>query len=240
MSHDAECSIHTDACPTWNEGRYTASTIRARHDIKSKIKVWLDDCLLHTKTDDDLLETFNFILKQCQKYGLKMHACKCVLFATIARYCERSVTKDGMRFDPKNMEALQTTREPQNGADLVHYVAAVNWMRSAIPSYSKRMDPLQESLAKCSREPQNKESCSRSVAATRSRTRRASGFQRFTRSFHGANDVGLPKPRKDDLCIDGCLRSLLCWLVTQISSSSWIFQWKRKTTILLRFCQASS
>jgi hypothetical protein len=29
-------------------------------DIKSNIKVWLDDCLLHTTTEDDLLETLNF------------------------------------------------------------------------------------------------------------------------------------------------------------------------------------
>jgi hypothetical protein len=29
-------------------------------DIKSRIKVWLDDCLLYTKTEDDLLATFNF------------------------------------------------------------------------------------------------------------------------------------------------------------------------------------
>jgi hypothetical protein len=29
-------------------------------DIKSNIKEWLDDCLLHTKTGDDLLETLNF------------------------------------------------------------------------------------------------------------------------------------------------------------------------------------
>jgi hypothetical protein len=36
------------------------------------------------------------------------------------------ITKDGVLFDPKNMEALQTMREPQNGADLVQYVAAVN------------------------------------------------------------------------------------------------------------------
>jgi predicted DNA-binding transcriptional regulator YafY len=38
--------------------------------------------------------------------------------------------------------------EPQNGADLVHYVAAVNWMRSAIPNCSKRVAPLQAALAK--------------------------------------------------------------------------------------------
>jgi hypothetical protein len=71
-----------------------------------------------------------------------------VLFATTVRYCGRLITKDGVRFDPINMEALQTMQEPQNGADLVQYVAAVNWMRSAIPNYSKRVAPLQEALAK--------------------------------------------------------------------------------------------
>jgi hypothetical protein len=38
--------------------------------------------------------------------------------------------------------------EPQNGADFAQYVAAVNWMRSAIPNYSKRVAPLQAALAK--------------------------------------------------------------------------------------------
>jgi hypothetical protein len=55
-------------------------------DIKSNIKVWLDVCLLLTKTEDDLLATLNFIFKQCQEHGLKLHAIKCMLFATIMRY----------------------------------------------------------------------------------------------------------------------------------------------------------
>jgi hypothetical protein len=46
------------------------------------------------------------------------------------------------------MEALQTMHEPQNGAELVQYVAAVNWMRSAIPNHSKGVAPLQAALAK--------------------------------------------------------------------------------------------
>jgi hypothetical protein len=116
--------------------------------IKSNIKVWLSDCLLHTKTEDDLLATLNFFFNQCREHGLKLHASKCVLFAPTVRFCGRLITKDGVRFDPKNMEALQTMQEPQSGADLVQYVAAVNWMRSAIPNYSKRVAPLQEVLAK--------------------------------------------------------------------------------------------
>jgi hypothetical protein len=98
-------------------------------DIKSNIKVWLDDRLLHTKTEDDLLATLNFFFKQCHKYELELHSSKCVLFLITMRYCERLITKNGVHFDSKNMEALQTIHEPQNGADLVQYVAAVNWMQ---------------------------------------------------------------------------------------------------------------
>jgi hypothetical protein len=94
--------------------------------IKSNIKVWLSDCLLHTKTEDDLLAILNFFFNQCREHGLKLHASKCVLFAPTVRFCGRLITKDGVRFDPKNMEALQTMQEPQSGADLVQYVAAVN------------------------------------------------------------------------------------------------------------------
>jgi hypothetical protein len=117
-------------------------------DIKSNIKVCLDDVLLHTKTEVDLLSTLNFFFKQCQEHELKLHASKCVLFASTVRYCGRLITKDGVRFDPKNMEELQTMYEPQNCADLVKYVAAVNWIQSAIPNYSKSVTPLQAALAK--------------------------------------------------------------------------------------------
>jgi hypothetical protein len=116
--------------------------------IKSNIKVWLDDCLLHTKTEDDMLATLNLFFKKCREHELKLHASKCVLFATTVRYCGSFITKGGVRIDPKNMKALQTMQEPQNVADLVQYVAAVKWMRSAIPNYSKRVAPLHAALAK--------------------------------------------------------------------------------------------
>jgi Reverse transcriptase (RNA-dependent DNA polymerase) len=69
-------------------------------DIKSNIKVWLDDCPLHTKTEDDLLASLNFFFKKCQEHGLKLHASKCVLFSTTVWYCGRLNNKDRVRFDP--------------------------------------------------------------------------------------------------------------------------------------------
>jgi hypothetical protein len=69
-------------------------------------------------------------------------------FPTTRSVYGRLIIKDGVRFDPNNMKALQTMREPQNGADLVQYVSAVIFMRSAIPNYLKRLVILQAALAK--------------------------------------------------------------------------------------------
>jgi hypothetical protein len=82
------------------------------------------------------------------KNGLNLQASKCRFFAIAVLYCGRLVTNDGVYFDVKHMEVLQTMPEPLNGADLVQYVVTENWMRSAIPNYSKRVAPLQEALAK--------------------------------------------------------------------------------------------
>jgi RNase H-like domain found in reverse transcriptase len=71
-----------------------------------------------------------------------------VLFTTTVRYCGRLITKYGVHFDSKNMEALQTMHESQNGADLVQYVTAVNWMLRAIPNNSNLAARLQAALAK--------------------------------------------------------------------------------------------
>jgi Reverse transcriptase (RNA-dependent DNA polymerase) len=73
---------------TWNATQNLQSVpVVMTDDIKSNIKVWLDDCLLHTKTEDNLLATLNFFIKKCQEHGLKLHASKCVLFATTVMYC---------------------------------------------------------------------------------------------------------------------------------------------------------
>jgi hypothetical protein len=102
--------------------------------------------ILRLKMTCSQLSTLFF--KKWQRYGSKLHSSNCVLLATMVRYCGRLITKNEVRFYPKNMQALQTMREPQNGADLVRYVVAIIWMRIAIPNYSKRVALLQAALAK--------------------------------------------------------------------------------------------
>jgi RNase H-like domain found in reverse transcriptase len=44
------------------------------------------------------------------------------------------------------MSTLQHMGTPQNGGDLVQYVAALNWMRSSLPLFAEKAAPLQDLL----------------------------------------------------------------------------------------------
>jgi hypothetical protein len=173
------------------------------NDINSNIKVWLNDCLLHMKTEDDLLATLNFFLKQGQNYGLKLHASMCVLFASTVRYCGMLITKDGIRFDPRIWKRCRQCTSRR---------MVPTWYSSKLDSKShyqllEACDPSSSSTGEIVRgqKSQDEGSCSLSVAATTLGTRGASGFQRFTSSCHGVNDFGIPRPRLESLCLDGCL-----------------------------------
>jgi hypothetical protein len=173
--------------------------------------IWLNDCLLHAKTEDDLLATLNFILKQCQKYGLKLHARKCVLFLTTVRYCGPFIAKDGVR-------TTQTIWKHSR------QYASRQWCRLGTVCRGSKLDakrdtqlleacgPSSSSIGESVRgyKPQDEECCSRSVAATPLSTRGLSGFQRLASSYHGVNDFGFPRPKQKDPCLDRFLRSFLC------------------------------
>jgi Reverse transcriptase (RNA-dependent DNA polymerase)/RNase H-like domain found in reverse transcriptase len=211
-------------------------------DIMSNIKVWLDDCLLHTETKDNLLAILNFFFKKCQEHGLKLHASKCVLFESTVRYFGRLITKDGVRFDPKNIEALQTMQEPQNGADLVQYVAAVNWMRSAIPNYSKRVAPLQAALAKMF---EGKSRRTKNDAAAVSllhhwRPEEQAAFKILQAAIMESMTLAFPDPDKRICVLADASDRFYAGLVTQIYAELLDLPMEEQDHQPLAFCQASS
>jgi Reverse transcriptase (RNA-dependent DNA polymerase) len=211
-------------------------------DIKSNTKVWLDDCLLHTKTEDDLLATLNLFFKHCQKDGLKLHASKCVLAETKVRYCGRLITKDGVRFYPKNMEALQTMLMPQNGADLVQYVAAVNWMRSAIPNYSKRVAPRQAALAKLF---EGKSRRTKQAAAAVSLLqlwgrKEQAGFKDLQAAIMELLTLAFPDPGKRICVFPDASDRFYAGLMTQIDDEQLDLPMEEQDHQPLAFCQANS
>jgi RNase H-like domain found in reverse transcriptase len=116
------------------------------HDIRHSVKIWLDDNMIHVTDEEKLLEVLEYFFKKCLQQGPFLHAGKCNLYGTEVRYCGRIITAEGVRNDPRTMSALQQMGTPQNGGDLVQYVAALNWMRSSLRLIAEKAAPLQDIL----------------------------------------------------------------------------------------------
>lgn len=50
------------------------------------------------------------MLKALQRHGVKLRPTKCELFRKEVRYVGRLVSADGVRLDPKDLEAIQALR----------------------------------------------------------------------------------------------------------------------------------
>jgi len=132
-----------------NAVSYCQSSIQlmCKHML-DKFLQWLDDLLFFATTADELLTSLEAFFEVCAKFGLKLHAAKCKLFLKEVRWCGRVIGEQGIRMDPARLEALLHIEKPVSGDQLQQFVCAANWMRAAIPEFTKTMAPLAELLEK--------------------------------------------------------------------------------------------
>ena len=111
-------------------------------DLSDAILAWLDDLLMHAIDEHALLKLLRRFFQMCRDYNLKLHPGKCVLFSKMVRWCGRLISFNGVRFDPRRVQALHDMALPVTGADLQQFVCALNWMRTSIPSFATLISPL--------------------------------------------------------------------------------------------------
>jgi Reverse transcriptase (RNA-dependent DNA polymerase) len=114
--------------------------------LSEQLVAWLDDLLLHATADSLMLAHLRTFFTLCREYNLKLHPGKCTLFADLVRWCGRLVSGIGVRFDPRRIQGLLQMSAPQTGADLQQFLCALDWMRTAIPSFAELVPPLQKLL----------------------------------------------------------------------------------------------
>jgi Reverse transcriptase (RNA-dependent DNA polymerase) len=106
------------------------------------LKSFLDDYLLHCRTEAELLQILRQFFAICRLHRLKISPLKTDCFLREANFCGRLISADGIRFDPKGLQTLKEMHTPETVADLYQFVCAMNWMRVSIPDYAQLMAPL--------------------------------------------------------------------------------------------------
>ncbi|KAH9185665.1 hypothetical protein AeNC1_012358 [Aphanomyces euteiches] len=108
--------------------------------------IWIDDLLVYSNSQTELMLSFEKVLEICLQSGLKLNPEKCDFFATEVKWCGKLVSGSGIRHDPSRIHALRDLPVPKTGADLQQFMCAVNWLRTHIPRYNEVVNPLSTAL----------------------------------------------------------------------------------------------
>ena len=68
---------------------------------------YFDDVFCYSTAFKDHVEVLRHILRALQHHGVKLRPTKCELFKKEIRYVGRLVSAEGVRIDPKDLEAIQ-------------------------------------------------------------------------------------------------------------------------------------
>lgn len=110
---------------------------------------WVDDFLLHSRDEDELVVHLEKFFKLCFDFNLKLHPGKVQLYEKSVTFCGRILDDKGVRFDPRNLAALRDMKYPTTGGELQQFMCATNWMRMGIPNYAETVGPLHKLMEEC-------------------------------------------------------------------------------------------
>ncbi|KAK2908370.1 hypothetical protein Q8A73_009443 [Channa argus] len=109
---------------------------------------YLDDILCYARTFEDHVEGLRKVLRALQSHGVKLRATKCDLFKREVRYVGCLVSAEGVRIDPKDLEAVYALKDttPNTVGDVRRIAGFLGYYRSYIQDFSRLAQPIYELL----------------------------------------------------------------------------------------------
>ena len=108
--------------------------------------VFLDDLLIHNKSEEEHLTTLNNVFRILIENNLQLNLDKCKFFTNEIRYLGSIISKDTISPDLKLFEQRIPNRSPKSFRELRRLVGFVNWFRPYVPNLSSVLAPLNEKL----------------------------------------------------------------------------------------------
>ena len=104
--------------------------------------IYLDDIIVFAKTQQEAITRLGAIFQKLREVGLKLQPSKCELFKTSLLYLGHIVSKDGIRTDPKKVEAVLQWPVQVTVTDVRCFLGLTNYYRRFLKGYAKITRPL--------------------------------------------------------------------------------------------------
>ena len=104
--------------------------------------VYMDDIVVYSETPEEHLALLEDVLKRLAMAGLKLNPKKTVLVAKEVNYLGHVVSFDGIKPNPKKVQAVQSIRPPTNVREVRMFLGLTGYYRKFIPAYATLAGPL--------------------------------------------------------------------------------------------------
>ena len=104
--------------------------------------IYLDDIIVFAKTQQEAITRLGTVFQKLREAGLKLQPLKCELFKTSLLYLGHIVSEDGIRTDPKKVEAIDQCPVPVTVMDVRSFLGLTNYNRRFLKGYAKIARPL--------------------------------------------------------------------------------------------------
>jgi hypothetical protein len=106
------------------------------------VLVFFDGTLIYRKTWTYHLSHVDRVLHLLSQHQLFLKKSKCVFGASEVEYLGHLVGKDGIRVDPKKIEAMQGWPHPKNLKSLRGFLGLIGYYHKFVKNYGKIVAPL--------------------------------------------------------------------------------------------------
>lgn len=114
----------------------------------NELFVYLDDIVLYSSSLREHETKFERLAARLRAANLKLQPDKCEFLRPEVMYLGHIIGKDGVRPDPKKIEAVRNFPLPKNPKTIKQFLGLAGYYRRFIPGFSKVAKPLTELLKK--------------------------------------------------------------------------------------------
>jgi hypothetical protein len=110
--------------------------------------IYLDDILIYSKTKEEHESHLKTVLDILRRHQLYAKLSKCDLFKTSVEFLGHVLSSDGIRPDPRKVDAVSSWPKPTSITELRSFLGLANFYRKFMKDYAKLAAPLHELLKK--------------------------------------------------------------------------------------------
>jgi hypothetical protein len=115
------------------------------------VVIYLDDLTVFSKTDEEHLMHLKQTFEKCHRFGLSLNPKKSHFAMREGKILGHIVSRDGIRIDPKRIEAIDTINIPKNIKEIQSFLGRIIFLCRFIPNFAEIVKLITWMLKKDSR-----------------------------------------------------------------------------------------